>query len=244
MITLFRFGPAWETFGCISQFVLKVETYLRMAGIEFQTRSLGAGFAETAPKGKLPYIEHDGERIADSGFIIDYLKAHFGDSLDGSLSAVDRARGHTIRRMIEEHIWWVMARERWSAPETPYWNTPGLLQGVDEATYEGARDDNLRKCLEHGVGGFTEDELDARGREDLDALAALLGTQAYLLGEQATSVDATAYAFLWQILNAPYASRLKDAASGQANLAAYVDRISDAYFLDDPMSLAREVASP
>ena len=54
MVTLFRFGPAWEKFGCISQFVLKVETYLRMAEIEFETKSLGMGFAETAPKGKLP----------------------------------------------------------------------------------------------------------------------------------------------------------------------------------------------
>jgi hypothetical protein len=52
--------------GCISQFVLKVETCLRVAGIEFQTRSLGIAFAETAPKGRLPYIEHDGAQIAGS----------------------------------------------------------------------------------------------------------------------------------------------------------------------------------
>ena len=77
MVTLFRFGPAWEKFGCISQFVLKIETYLRIAGIEFETRSLGIAFAETAPKGKLPYIEHKGDQVADSGFIIDYLNEHF-----------------------------------------------------------------------------------------------------------------------------------------------------------------------
>ena len=54
MITLFRFGPAWDKFGCISQFVLKIDTYLRMAGIEFETRSLGIGFDETAPKANFP----------------------------------------------------------------------------------------------------------------------------------------------------------------------------------------------
>ena len=32
-----------------SQLVLKVETYLRMLGIKFETRSLGIAFAETAP---------------------------------------------------------------------------------------------------------------------------------------------------------------------------------------------------
>lgn len=150
MITLFRFGPAWETFGCISQFVLKVETYLRMADIEFSTTSLGATFGETAPKGKLPYIDHDGTTVADSSIIVGYLEEKFDNPLDGSLDALAKAQGHVIQRMVEEHIWWLMARERWWAPENPYWHTPGLLEGVDQASYEAVRDENYRKCNEHG----------------------------------------------------------------------------------------------
>ena len=242
MITLFRFGPAWDKFGCISQFVLKIETYLRMAGIEFETRSLGLGFAETAPKGKLPYIEHDGAQIADSSIIVDYLKEHFGDPLDEALSSSERAKGHTIKRMIEEHIWWIMARERWWAPENPYWDTPGMLKELDQASYEEARDDSRRKCIEHGVGSFTEDELDKRGREDLDALSIFLGEHPYILGDQPTSVDATTYAFLWQILNGPYTSRLKDAAQEHDNLADYIQRMSKEWFGNDPMSLEREIS--
>ena len=243
MITLFRFGPAWETFGCISQFVLKVETYLRMAGIDFETKSLGATFAETAPKGKLPYIDHDGTTVADSSIIVAYLEDQFGNRLDGSLDAVDRARGHVIQRMVEEHIWWLMARERWWAPENPYWHTPGLLEGVDQASYEAVRDENHRKCQEHGVGAFTDEEFGDRARQDIDALATLLGDSPYLLGDQPTSVDATTYAFLWQIMNAPYTSQLKEAALGHANLVGYVERIHERFFADDPRSLDREVSS-
>lgn len=242
MITLFRFGPAWDTFGCISQFVLKIETYLRMADIEFETRSLGIAFAETAPKGKLPYIEHNGAQIADSSFIIDYLKEHFGDSLDVALSGNQRATGHTIKRMVEEHIWWVMARERWWAPENPYWDTPGMLKELDQASYEEARDDSRRKSIEHGVGAFTEKEIDQRGREDLDALATILGENSYFLGDQPTSVDATTYAFLWQIMNAPYTSQLKIAAHEHSNLVTYIQKISEKWFASDPMSLQREVS--
>ena len=242
MITLFRFGPAWGKFGCISQFVLKIETYLRMADIEFETKSLGLGFAETAPKGKLPYIEHEGTQIADSSIIVDYLKEHFGDPLDEALSSSERAKGHAIKRMIEEHIWWIMARERWWAPENPYWDTPGMLKELDQASYEEARDDSRRKCIEHGVGAFTEDELDKRGREDLDALSIFLGEHSYILGDQPTSVDATTYAFLWQIMNGPYASRLKDAAQEHDNLSDYVQRMSKEWFGNDPMSLEREVS--
>ena len=39
MVILNRFGPAWVSFGCASQFVLKIETYLRMANVEFQTKA-------------------------------------------------------------------------------------------------------------------------------------------------------------------------------------------------------------
>ena len=243
MITLFRFGPAWDKFGCVSQFVLKVETYLRMADIEFETRSLGITYTETAPKGKLPYIEHDGIQIADSSIIIDYLKEQFGDPLDGALGSTDRARGHTIKRMIEEHVWWLMARERWWALENSYWDTPGLLKELDQAGYEEVRDESQQKCIEHGVGAFSDAELGQRGREDIDVLATLLGEQSYFLGDRPTSVDATTYAFLWQILNAPYASQLKDAALEQNNLVAYTRRMNEEWFTDDPMSLEREVLS-
>ena len=242
MVTLFRFGPAWETFGCVSQFVLKIETYLRMAGVEFQTKSLGMGFSETAPKGKLPYIEHNGAQIADSSIIIDYLKEHFGDPLDGNLSEGQRASGHTIKRMVEEHIWWLMARERWWAPENPYWDTPGLLKELDQESYEGARDDSRRKCMEHGVGAFTDLEIDKRGREDLDTLSILLGENPYFLGDKPTSVDATTYAFLWQIMNATYTSQLKNAAHKHNNLVGYVQRLEEKWFSNDPMSMQREAS--
>lgn len=241
MIRLYRFGPAWGNFGCISQFVLKVETYLRMTEAEFETVSLGAGFAEMAPKNKLPFIVHGADTIADSSFILDYLKAQFGDLLDADLVPADQARAHLIKRMFEEHIWWIMARERWWSPEAPYWDTPGLLKDLDEAGYVEARNDSQRKCIEHGVGAFTEEELDQRGREDMNAAAILLGDQPYFLGEQPTSVDATAYAFLWQILNAPYASLLKEAAAQHHNLVRYTERITDRWFSDDPMSMARQV---
>src|SRR6266480_2026973 len=65
MITLYAFGPA---FGLPdpSPFVLKAEVLLKMAGVPYRTSTEGFG---KAPKGKLPYIDDDGERIADSTFI-------------------------------------------------------------------------------------------------------------------------------------------------------------------------------
>ena len=60
MITLYAFGPA---FGLPdpSPFVTKAEVLLKMAGQPYRTDVNGFN---KAPKGKLPYIDDDGERIA------------------------------------------------------------------------------------------------------------------------------------------------------------------------------------
>ena len=116
-----------------------------------------------------------------------------------------------------------------------------MLQGADQATYDEFQTENQRKCIEHGVGAFAPDELRTRGKADIDAIAALLGDQAYLLGQQPSSFDTTVYAFLWQILNAPYASALKDSAGSHNNLVSYTKRIEQQFFAEDPMSLARQI---
>ena len=60
----------------ISPFCLKLDIYLRLTGISHTTVTDGTPFG--APKGKLPYIEHDGKKIGDSGFIIDTSNARSG----------------------------------------------------------------------------------------------------------------------------------------------------------------------
>ncbi len=52
------------------------DIYLRLTGISHTTVTDGTPFG--APKGKLPYIEHDGKKIGDSGFIIDTSNARSG----------------------------------------------------------------------------------------------------------------------------------------------------------------------
>ena len=240
MVVIVRFGPGWSGFGCISQFVLKVETYLRMAGIHYQVKDAGLDFPD-APKGKLPYIEHEGRIIADSNIIIDYLKDHFGDPLDSLLKESQQATSHMVKRMMEEHLWWVMNRERWWAPENPYWHTSGMLEGLAEKEYEEIRNDAHRKCMEHGVGAFTNNEIDVRGKKDLDTISLILGDQDFFHGQQPTSVDATAYAFLFQIVRAPYTSSLKTAARSHENLSAYIERIYNRWFSEDPLSSDRKI---
>jgi hypothetical protein len=82
MITLHQFARTWDIPN-LSHFCTKIETYLRMAQLPYQ-------IVETlplkAPRGKLPYIEDNGKKIADSRLIIHYLKSTYCDPLDTHLS--------------------------------------------------------------------------------------------------------------------------------------------------------------
>ena len=62
------------------------------------------------------------------------------------------------------------------------------------------------------------------------ALSLLLGEQAYFLGDQPSSVDAAAYAFLANILDVPLDMPLRQAARSHANLVAYCARMRTRYF--------------
>ena len=63
MITLYGFGPLFSL-PDPSQFVMKAEVLLKMSGLPYKIDL--SGFRK-APKGKLPYINDDGERIAEWG---------------------------------------------------------------------------------------------------------------------------------------------------------------------------------
>src|SRR6266849_3203388 len=101
MITLYTFGPA---FGLPdpSPFVMKAEVLLKMAGLVYRTDTKGL---RRAPKGKLPYIEDDGERIADSTFIRWHIESSCkcdGDSNINDLMAIMAPRN---RRANRELLW-------------------------------------------------------------------------------------------------------------------------------------------
>src|SRR5947209_16311854 len=100
MITLYTFGPA---FGLPdpSPFVTKAEMLLKLAGLPYRTDTSGFG---KAPKGKLPYIEDDGERVADSTFIRFHIEKKYGFDFDAGLDAQQRATAWAFEKMAEDHL--------------------------------------------------------------------------------------------------------------------------------------------
>jgi glutathione S-transferase len=234
MITLYQFPPAFGLPNA-SPFCLKLELYLRMAGLPYRNRYTLE--LHRAPKGKLPWIDDDGTALADSGLIIDYLKGRYGDTLDRDLTPVQRATALAITRLLEEHLYWTVLHDRWISAEGWKMTRPGFFGAMPwplRVIVPWVARRGIRAELHgHGMGRHTPEQIHALGVADVDALAELLGDKAFFLGSQATSVDAVAAAFLANIVMVPLESPIKRAAAAHPNLVAYCRRMAQQYFPGD-----------
>lgn len=102
VVRLYQFTACRPMPSC-SPFVMKLETYLRMANIKY-CNDFSMTFGKR--KAKIPWIELNGEAIEDSNFIIDHLSQVFDIDLDKNLSDIDKANAHALKRMIEENTRW------------------------------------------------------------------------------------------------------------------------------------------
>ena len=88
MITLYGFGAG---FGLpeISPFVTKTEVQLKMAGLAYRKER---AMPPASPKGQLPFIEDEGEKVADSTFIRAHIEGKYGFDFDAGLAREARAQ--------------------------------------------------------------------------------------------------------------------------------------------------------
>jgi glutathione S-transferase len=80
------------------------------------------------------------------------------------------------------------------------------------------------------MGRHKPEEVFKLGMKDLDALSAYLGDKPYFLGEQPTTLDASAFGFLVNTIGCPIESPLKDYGLAKHNLRNYVERIKAQYY--------------
>nr|AYM52911.1 glutathione S-transferase [Sorangium cellulosum] len=232
MITLHQGPAAWGTPN-ISPFCVKLETWLRMAGLPYQVRP---SEMRGAPKGKMPYVDIDGRKIGDSQLIIEHLQRVHGDKLDAHLAPEARARGHAIRRMVEEGAYWALVYARWGEDEGFAAYRPTFLKllppVIGGPIFNLIRRDVLKTGRAQGTFRHSREEIYEIGKADVSALATLLGDQPFMLGPEPSSVDATVYAFVLGLLRFPADSPLKRHAEAQPNLVAYCERMRQRYYAD------------
>jgi glutathione S-transferase len=218
----------------VSPFGLKLETWLRLADIPYVVEP--STDLRKAPKGKLPYIKDEGRLVADTTQIIEYLKASRGIDPDAGLGEGERAQSLMLQRLFEDHFYFVLAYSRWideAGWRTLYPAFFGRLPFPISRLVAGHFRRRVRRMLQlQGIGRHRPDEIYARGRADLAAVADFLGDRPFLMGEQLTTVDAVAYAFLANVIYLPFETELKRAALEFPTLITYCEAMEQGLQLD------------
>ncbi|HFD12410.1 MAG TPA: glutathione S-transferase family protein [Crenotrichaceae bacterium] len=231
MITLYQF-PQFFDLPNLSPFCVKVECFLRMAQLEYTVESVAD--TRKAPKGKCPYISDNGQLLADSEMILDYLETQYKINLDASLSSEQKAYSRAIQAMLDERFYWTAVYSRWVDEQT--WpQVSKLFFGdlsfpLNKIIPVLAKKQIIKQMYGHGIGRHREDEIYAIGQKDIVAIANILGDKQFIHGDQPTRIDACVFSYLVNFIVPPFSSPLKDEVQQHSNLIDYNQRMMTTYF--------------
>lgn len=226
MITLYTFP---EAFGLrnVSPFCLKVEMALAQLGLDSEI--VFESNPGKAPKGKLPVVVIDGEKIPDSEIILELLDKKTNGGLFGNLSPAARARGTAWTRLVEDHLYWIVVASRWLDDE---W-FPNIVSG-----FFGFIPAPLRRLVAwvaqrgvrqtyhlHGLGRHSLDEQAGFARRDLQAISDAVGESGYILGDHLTVYDFTVASLLAGAMDNQPATWVTTLIETYPNLRNYAERV-------------------
>lgn len=237
MITLYQFGTFYNL-PDPSPFCLKVDAFLRLAKLPFETKA-GMEHMRKAPKGKLPYIDDGSNRVPDSEFIIQHLKNSHADTInqhlcDAQLTDEQLAIAHACTKMLDENLYWCLVSSRWSddkgwaiVKELFFGTAPWPVRTLVAPLIRRSVIKNLKG---QGIGRHSAEEQLKIAGKDLKALSTLLGDKPYFFGDTPSSLDATAYGFLAELILPPVDLPLCKVAQEFENLVNFCQRIQLAYY--------------
>ncbi|MDH5671597.1 MAG: glutathione S-transferase family protein [Myxococcales bacterium] len=215
-----------------SPFCAKLETWLRMAAVPYETRTITG--PPKSKSGKMPYIERpDGSVMSDSTAIIETLSRERGIDLDAALSPEQRGMSVLLQRSLEEHLYFLMLHERWvdeggwARCRADYFGT--MPAPVRLLVVPFVRRQVTRDARGQGLSRLSDAERLGRARADLDAISAVLGERDFFF-DQPSNIDATAFAFLINATQTPLDLPLHREAAKRENLVRYVARMGERYY--------------
>lgn len=226
MITLYSYP---QLFGVADNngYGLKVFAFMRLAGLSFRQEHIFD--ASSAPRGQLPYIADDGERVGDSDTIIAHLIRKYALTIDSALTVQDRDQNLLINRMLDD-LYWVMSYSRWK--DERHWPAfrYALLREHPSLRPEDllkAREFNFQRYHFQGIGRYAPDAAYERGLADLRVLANIIPTGGYVHGQRPTSIDAAIYGFIANIIFYDIDTPLKQFVASQANIVGHCAAIHE-----------------
>ena len=231
MLTLQVFAPAMGQ-KSPSPFSMKAIALMQMSGLDYK---LKPSDPRKGPKQKLPVLI-DGEKIIpDSTHILAHLKSVHGVDLDKDLDKEQLAIAEAFRRMVEEHLYWVLVHSRWI--ENGDKIRDGFFASVPAIMRKFVFNMIVKKVkanlYSQGMGRHTPAEIYAFGAADLQAMSDYLGDKGFFFGDEPTSIDATLFGMLDCIVMPSLETALKRSALTYENLIAHHQRLGAYIKIDE-----------
>lgn len=237
MVYLFQYTRS-PVIPSISPFCLKLESWLKLHGIKYQNVDHKCKFR--SKKGMLPFIELNGEEIADSNIVIETLSKKFDKSMPAQLSQDQKNVQHAMIAMVENHLHWTVV----------YWKSKdvdNILKGykLNLQSAIGSKAPasllnfyfkytfcrkGLKKVRSNGMGVHTAEEIENFGKKDLQTLSEMLGDKEFFFGDEPAMLDLVVFSHVAQLVmvDKEYSCALRDYLEADCkNLVGLVNRMKD-----------------
>ncbi|MPZ36542.1 MAG: glutathione S-transferase family protein [Rhizobiales bacterium] len=243
IIKLFQFP---RRFGIpnLSPFCCKLETWLRIAGVPYEV--VETLDPRKGPKGKLPFIEDAGVRIADTSIIIDHLVKTRGVDPDARLDDSQRAIALLVQRALEEHYAFVLAYTHLVRDEglrhtrARFDAVPAIIRPLIFRIVQG----KIKKMLWlQGTLRHSDEEIVESALRDWRAILTVMGDRLFFFGDEPTGIDAVVFGALATSLLTPIASPIRDFLKSQPACVAYAERMRARFFPELANAASREGAA-
>ncbi len=229
-LKVFTFAPAWGLQSA-GPFALKLLKWLELAGMPY--KQVVEQLHQKGPKGKNPWIELDGKRIADTEIIIDLLARRSGFDIDAGLTPLQRGTSHAVRRMVEEHFHMVLEWELFVHPAGIEGGAKPMAAATVPAPLAGIATTYItghfgRQLHARGLARHTPEIIAAKARADLDAIEALIGDGPFLVGDRLCMADVSIYGLLMPLAVWPMKTPAAESIKSRPALMAYLNRVHKA----------------
>lgn len=226
---LFQFAPVMGMNP--SPYCMKVETFLKLAGVEYKT--INSFFnLDKFSRHKFPVIQYNQEIVQDSSNIIAYLDRVFGKNMDAGLTDKEEMITTCFKSLVEAELGPIVVYYRWandagwakwSAEAFKSMNPLLKMLGVPRF----ARSNTIKQLYSSGIGRVPEQEILDKARSIFKALDTQLGKSKFLLGDKFHLIDLSVYGVLAQIILFPMETPLQALGLQFDRLVTYCKTVRD-----------------
>ncbi|EFP05491.1 hypothetical protein CRE_27412 [Caenorhabditis remanei] len=216
----------------LSPFCMKVEVFCRAYKIPYEICDEKRRWSRN---GSLPFIELNGEHIADTDLIETRLRKHFNVP---SLPALQEAQSVAITRLADNHLFNLLIRYKIQGDEfymvlVKLIKIPNFLVPVVLPLIRGVFGRKIYKKSTMAIGNFEQEEMDEILHRDLQAIQDYLGDQKFLFGDKVTAADAAVFGQIASVIY-PFRCKINNVLEKDfPKVLEYCERIRQEIYPDD-----------